>query len=229
MDPLVGKVLEGRYRFTRLIGEGRSSTVYEAEELATDRHVALRLLHFQAAWEPYLGLRHENIIPTYAAGQTADGLVFLASELVRAPRLHHVIASNGALPWQRSLEILIQLCNALHAANAHDIAVALSPEKIYLEPFDVVRVDVGPHMPGQTMGPYGRSDVYDIGVLAHEMLANELPPELAPPFVGDPRLEVPAELEPVVISCLRERLADVSAVRDGLLAIRAAVRTASAT
>lgn len=230
MDPLVGKVFEERYRITALLGEGRSSTVYAAEELAARRQVALRLLHFQAPCEPYVALRHENVITTYAAGQTAHGLVFLASELVRAPRLHHLIATTSAVPWQRSLEILIQLCNVLHVAQAHGIAEPLSPEKIYLEPFDVVRVAISPHMPGQTMGPYGvRGSVYNIGVLAHEMIANELPPELPPSFAGDPLLELPAELEPLVVRCLREQYADVSAVRDELLAVRAAIKPAAAT
>lgn len=226
MDPLVGKVFEGRYRLTALIGEGRSSTVYEADEIAANRRVALRLLHFQTSVERHLALRHENIITTFAAGQTADGLVYLASELVRAPRLHRVLATAGAIPWQRALEVVVQLCNALSAAHAHGFSEPVTPEKIYLEPFDVVRVDISPRLPGQAMTPYGeRSAVYNIGVLAHEMLTGELPPD-----VWDENApKLPAELEAVVVSCLREELADVSAVRDALLAIRAAIRPAAAT
>ncbi len=226
MDPLVGKVFEGRYRITALIGEGRSSTVYAADEIAANRKVALRLLHFQTPVEPYVALRHDNIITTYAGGQTADGLVFLARELVRAPRLHHILAQLGALSWQRSLETVVQLCNALYAATSHGMPATLTPEKIYLEPFDVVRVDISPHMPGLTMRPYDeRSDVYNIGVLAHEMLTGEIPPAI----LAEKRPELPAELEAIVIDCLRQRLANVSAVRDALLAVRAAIRPAAAT
>ena len=229
MDPLVGKVFEGRYRLTALIGEGRSSTVYAAEETAANRQVALRLLHFQADGARYVTLRHENIIPTYAAGRTFDGLAYLVSERVRAPRLHHLLASHGAFPWQRSIEILIQLCNVQHATEGHGLAAPLTTEKIYLESFDVVRADYAPRMP-PPMEPYEtQSAVQNIGVLAHEMLSNELPPYLPPEHVGDPRLELPAELEPLVISCLRDRFARVSAVRDALLAIRAKVRPAAAT
>lgn len=227
MDPLVGKVFEDRYRITALLGEGRSSTVYAADELAVNRHVALRLLHFQTPVERYLALRHDSLIATYAAGQTAEGLVFLASELVRAPRLHQILATHGALPWQRSLEIVVQLCNALHATNAAGISDALTPEKIHLEPFDVVRVAVSPHMPDQPLTPYGeRRAVYNIGVLAHEMLTGELPPR---PWDEPPLPVLPAELEAVVVACLHEEIATVSAVRDALLAVRAAVRPAAAT
>ncbi len=226
MDPLVGKVFEGRYRLTALIGEGRSSTVYAAEETAANRHVALRLLHFQTPVERYLTLRHETLITTYAAGQTAEGLVFLASELVRAPRLHQILATHGALPWQRSLEIVVQLCNALHDVTAAGISDPLTPEKIFLEPFDVVRVAVSPHMPDQPLTPYGeRRAVYNVGVLAHELLTGELPPKPG----DDPPPKLPAELEAVVVDCLHERLATVSDVRDALLAVRAAIRPAAAT
>ncbi|MBA3458215.1 MAG: serine/threonine protein kinase [Deltaproteobacteria bacterium] len=269
MDPLVGKVFERRYRITALIGDGHSSTVYEAEDLAASRKVALRLLHVQAECKRHVALRHENIITTYAAGQSHDGLMYMASELVRAPRLHQILRTSGAMPWPRSLEIAVQLCNALHAARAHGIVGPLTPEKIYVEPFDLVRVDFSPRMPfhaidpdrsfqGQAFGPFeymspelqvgkphdARSEVYSIGVLLYETLTCELP------FIDDPHpvrrvlaqsekrasppslvRPLPAELDAVVLSCLvhqpQTRPADVIAVRDALLAIRAAIRPAA--
>ena len=237
MDPLVGKVFDGRSRLTALIGEGRSSTVYVADELAANRPVALRLLHFQTPVESYLTLRHENVIPAYAGGQTAEGLVFLASELVRAPRLHQILATAGALPWQRSLEILVQVCNAIEAANAHGIHGRLTPEKIFIEPFDVVRVALSPRLPSgdQPARTHDvRTQVLELGELAYEMLTGELPEQNgihpSPPSRLRP---LPAQLNAVVVGCLHIidelRHADISVVRDALLAVRASIKPAAAT
>ena len=44
MDALVGTVLEGAYRITRLIGEGGMGAVYEAVQLRLAKRVAVKLM-----------------------------------------------------------------------------------------------------------------------------------------------------------------------------------------
>ena len=44
MDALVGTVLEGAYRITRLIGEGGMGAVYEAMQLRLNKRVAIKLM-----------------------------------------------------------------------------------------------------------------------------------------------------------------------------------------
>ena len=44
MDALVGTVLEGAYRITRLVGEGGMGAVYEAVQLRLNKRVAIKLM-----------------------------------------------------------------------------------------------------------------------------------------------------------------------------------------
>src|SRR5207248_1239965 len=65
-------------------------------------------------------LHHPNIAQTYAVG-IVDRTHFIAMELVVGPTLFQVIrqcvTAAGAIPVKVTLEILIQICNALDYAH----------------------------------------------------------------------------------------------------------------
>ena len=44
-DPMIGRVLDGRYRVGPRIARGGMATVYEATDLRLDRTVALKVMH----------------------------------------------------------------------------------------------------------------------------------------------------------------------------------------
>src|SRR3954452_23264042 len=44
-DPLVGRVLDGRYRVTRRVARGGMATVYEAHDLRLQRDCAVKVMH----------------------------------------------------------------------------------------------------------------------------------------------------------------------------------------
>ena len=44
-DPLVGRLLDGRYRISGRIARGGMATVYEAMDLRLDRTVAVKVMH----------------------------------------------------------------------------------------------------------------------------------------------------------------------------------------
>src|SRR5215207_5312205 len=50
--PLIGSVLQGRYRLTAAIAEGAMGSVYRAERVGIERPVAVKFLHASVARDP---------------------------------------------------------------------------------------------------------------------------------------------------------------------------------
>jgi len=85
MDALVGSVLEGAYRITRLIGEGGMGAVYEAVQLRLNKRVAIKLMardlaanrealarfHREAEITSHLG--HPHLVNVIDFGQAESG------------------------------------------------------------------------------------------------------------------------------------------------------------
>ena len=155
-DPLLGSVLDGRFRIVRPLGAGGMGTVYEAVQLSINRSVALKVVRDQLASDRatvkrflrearlLVQLSHHNIVAVYDYGQTATtGTLYLVMELLRGPTLAAVLARAKRLPAHRACEIALQLCDALAAAHVRDIVHRdLKPENVLLTdaPDDVVKV-----------------------------------------------------------------------------------------
>ncbi|HET6411387.1 MAG TPA: hypothetical protein VFG53_04965 [Anaeromyxobacter sp.] len=91
-DPLLGALLEGRYRVEAFLGQGGMGPVYRARHFSLDRPVVLKLLHRSFSGDPLLAqrfqrearaasrLNHPNSIAVLDFGETADGTLFMAME-----------------------------------------------------------------------------------------------------------------------------------------------------
>ena len=130
----LGSLLGGRYRLDHLIGRGGMAAVYQARDMGgIKRDVAIKVLLPQAALseetvqrfhleaDTIAGLEHPNIIKLYDKGQTPDGVVYLVMELLRGETLaatfERLRAEGRVFSWERLAPILMQLCDALHAAH----------------------------------------------------------------------------------------------------------------
>ena len=128
-------LLEGRtishYRILQAIGRGGMGVVYKAEDLKLRRHVALKLLpqfvakdsqalrRFEQEAQAASALNHPNICTVYEI-EEADGLHFIANELLEGETLKERIAS-GPLEISEILGIAIEICAALEAAHSAGI------------------------------------------------------------------------------------------------------------
>ncbi len=143
----VGKVVDGRYRLDRLLGEGAAGAVYAATQLSVDRVVAVKLLHeanterFAAEAKAIARLNHTNVITLHDFGfDDALGAHFMVTEFAEgvplSERMREVMSTD--LIMRVSLEI----ASALHHAHANGVLHRdLKPENVILTRADG-RVDV---------------------------------------------------------------------------------------
>jgi serine/threonine-protein kinase len=132
VDPMIGKVVAGRYRLEARLGEGGMGVVYRARHVLIERVVALKLIRPDLRGETHLRawmlrearaanrVDHAHIIDIHDIGETEEGELYLVMEhLVGAPLSGEL--ARGPMPIARSVDILEQMCAAL--ARAHDLGV----------------------------------------------------------------------------------------------------------
>ncbi|MEV4566459.1 Stk1 family PASTA domain-containing Ser/Thr kinase [Nonomuraea sp. NPDC049419] len=127
-DPLVGRLLDGRYRIEGRIARGGMATVYLALDVRLDRTVALKVMHRSLAEDPafvrrFIGeaksvasLSHPNVVHVFDQG-TDNDVVYLSMEYVPGRTLRDILRERGRLPAREALEILIPVLAALGAAH----------------------------------------------------------------------------------------------------------------
>ncbi len=144
-QPIIGHIIDGRYRVVELIGEGGMGKVYLAEHVEIGKRVALKVLHPSYSRMPDLVERfrrearaaskigHPNIVDVTDSGTTADGSAYFVMEYLEGVELGGVIEREGALELARAIRIAQQMCRALAGAHAAGIIHRdLKPENVFL-------------------------------------------------------------------------------------------------
>ncbi len=131
-DPMLGKVVAGRYRLEARLGEGGMGVVYRARHVLIDRVVALKLIRPDLRGETHLRawmlrearaanrVDHAHIIDIHDIGEAEEGELYLVMEYLVGTPLSQELA-RGPMPIARAIDILEQMCAAL--ARAHDLGV----------------------------------------------------------------------------------------------------------
>ena len=144
-SPIIGLIVDGRYKVAEMIGEGGMGKVYLAEHVDIGKRVALKVLHPSYSRMPDLVERfrrearaaskigHPHIVDVTDSGTTADGSAYFVMEFLEGVELGGVIEREGALEVARAVRIAQQICRALAAAHASGIIHRdLKPENIFL-------------------------------------------------------------------------------------------------
>ncbi|WP_330329999.1 Stk1 family PASTA domain-containing Ser/Thr kinase [Streptomyces sp. NBC_00536] len=143
-DPLVGRVLDGRYRIDARIAVGGMATVYRAVDTRLDRVLALKVMHpalaadgafverFIREAKSVARLAHPNVVGVFDQG-TDGPFVFLAMEYVSGCTLRDVLRERGALRPRAALDILEPMLAALGAAHrAGFVHRDMKPENVLI-------------------------------------------------------------------------------------------------
>jgi serine/threonine-protein kinase len=128
-DPLVGQLLDGRYRVTRRLARGGMATVYTALDTRLGREVALKVMHPNLAVdrefvsrfirEAHAAARLSHPAAVAVYDQSADsGHVFIAMEYVRGRTLRDWLRERGRLTPRETFAVLEPVLAALAAAHA---------------------------------------------------------------------------------------------------------------
>ena len=90
-DPLIGRVLDGRYRIIGRVARGGMATVYEAHDLRLNRGCAVKIMHSGLGDDPSFTARfvreahsaamlsHPNVVSVSDHGDD-QGLLFIVME-----------------------------------------------------------------------------------------------------------------------------------------------------
>ncbi|HEU4389204.1 MAG TPA: serine/threonine-protein kinase, partial [Blastocatellia bacterium] len=128
-DPMIGRVLAGRYRLLARLGNGGMGVVYKALHVRMNRLAAVKIMtsdlcrnsefvarfHREAEMASYLD--HPNAVAAYDFGEAEDGLLYLAMRFIDGQTLASIIDHAGALGLERAARIIRQIAAALDAAQ----------------------------------------------------------------------------------------------------------------
>jgi predicted Ser/Thr protein kinase len=126
-----GSVFAG-CRVEEVIGHGDMGVVYQAEELALQRRVALKLIlpehsreerfreRFRRESRVAAAIDHPNVIPILDAGDE-EGVLYITMRLVEGTDLRALIAAQGRIDPLRTSRIVRQVGVALDAAHARGL------------------------------------------------------------------------------------------------------------
>jgi serine/threonine-protein kinase len=147
-DPLVGRLVDGRYEVVSRIARGGMATVYLAIDRRLDREVALKVMHphlaegasgsdfvarFRREARTAARLAHPGLVSVFDQGVDGD-TSYLTMEYVDGTTLRRELAEQGALTVGEAMRMVEQVLDALAAAHrAGMVHRDIKPENVLID------------------------------------------------------------------------------------------------
>ncbi len=144
-DPMIGKLLAGRYKIITKIGEGGMGAVYKAIHNKMDRVCAIKTLtnlssdneaavaRFNREARNSSRIDSPHAITIYDFGEAEHGLLYLAMEFIDGKQLTDLLEQEGVIGIERTVHITSQIAEALTSAHALGIIHRdLKPDNIMI-------------------------------------------------------------------------------------------------
>ncbi len=186
--------------------------VYKARDIVLNRYVAVKVLRdefttdeefikrFETEAQSAARLTHANIVSIYDVG-VDNGIYYIVMELIQGKTLKEIIVEEqGPLPWKWSVNVAIQIAQALEVAHRNNIIHRdIKPHNIIITEDGVAKVtdfgiakavsnstitafgktigSVHYFSPEHARGGYtdAKSDLYSLGVVMYEMVTGRVP------------------------------------------------------
>ncbi|MDF1480147.1 Stk1 family PASTA domain-containing Ser/Thr kinase [Leifsonia sp. H3M29-4] len=143
-DPMIGRLLDGRYQIRSRIARGGMATVYLATDLRLERRVAIKVMHGHLADDSKFKerfiqearsaarLAHPNVVNVFDQGQDSD-MAYLVMEYLPGITLRDLLQEHRLLNTEQTLDIMEAVLSGLAAAHKAGIVHRdLKPENVLL-------------------------------------------------------------------------------------------------
>ncbi|WP_246846473.1 Stk1 family PASTA domain-containing Ser/Thr kinase [Humibacter ginsenosidimutans] len=152
-DPMLGRLVDGRYQVRSRIARGGMATVYLATDLRLERRVAIKVMHGYLADDAQFKnrfvqearsaarLAHPNVVSVFDQGQDAE-MAYLVMEYLPGITLRDLLRDYGRLTAAQTIDITDAVLSGLAAAHRAGIVHRdLKPENVLLA--DDGRIKIG--------------------------------------------------------------------------------------
>ncbi|MGF3054856.1 Stk1 family PASTA domain-containing Ser/Thr kinase [Microbacterium sp. YY-03] len=143
-DPLIGRLVDGRYRVRARIARGGMATVYVATDLRLERRVALKVMHahlsddtvFQGRFiqeaRAAARLADPHVVNVFDQGQDGE-LAYLVMEYLPGITLRELLKEQRRLSIAQTITVMDAILSGLAAAHRADIVHRdVKPENVLL-------------------------------------------------------------------------------------------------
>ncbi|WP_086518219.1 Stk1 family PASTA domain-containing Ser/Thr kinase [Clavibacter michiganensis] len=193
-DPMIGRLLDGRYQVRSRIARGGMATVYVATDLRLERRVAVKVMHGHLADDSAFRdrfiqearsaarLAHPNVVNVFDQGQDSD-MAYLVMEYLPGMTLRELLQEYERLTPEQTLDILEAVLSGLAAAHKAGIVHRdLKPENVLLA--DDGRIKIGDFGLARAVSANTATGQALLGTIAY------LSPELVTRGIADTRSDI---------------------------------------
>ena len=193
-DPMIGRLVDGRYQVRSRIARGGMATVYLATDLRLERRVAIKIMHGHLADDSKFRerfiqearsaarLAHPNVVNVFDQGSDTE-MAYLVMEYLPGITLRDLLQERKTLTTEQTFDILEAVLSGLAAAHKAGIVHRdLKPENVLLA--DDGRIKIGDFGLARAASANTATGAALLGTIAY------LSPELVTRGVADTRSDI---------------------------------------